>query len=126
MKFRSYLATTTMIVASSLIAFAQVASHAPAATTDKGAAPPVQSSAMAKPVVKVNGAVLTDIDLTREMYSMSLSAQQLGGIPNSMEADIRKGAMDMIIFEELLSQEAKRRGVQVPAEKVAKAEVAFR
>jgi peptidyl-prolyl cis-trans isomerase SurA len=43
-----------------------------------------------------------------------------------MEADIRQGALNMIIFEELLYQEAKRRKLPVPAKQLLKAELAFR
>src|SRR4051812_2593641 len=114
MRFRAYL--ITIITAAASIASAQVASHAPAIQPAAAGPSSVQVSAMAmKPVVRVNGAVLTQIDLTREMYMMFPYAEQHGGMPKSMEADIRKGALDMIVFEELLYQEAKRRNVQVPA-----------
>jgi parvulin-like peptidyl-prolyl isomerase len=67
-----------------------------------------------KPVVRVNGTVLTDRDLLREMMTIFPYASQHGGkFPQSMEADIRRGALDMIEFEELVFQEAGRRNFRV-------------
>jgi peptidyl-prolyl cis-trans isomerase SurA len=138
MKFQSQI--VAVILAGLTVASAQVSSHAPVASHApvKSQAPKVQTplnniaskdeiSAMAaKPVVRVNGTELTEIDLKREMYAMFPYAQQHGGVPKSMEADIRQGALNMIIFEELLYQEAKRRKLPVPAKQLLKAELAFR
>ena len=64
---------------------------------------------LAKPVVRINGAVLTEADLQREMAAMFPYAQQHGGkVPKSMEAEVRRGALQMIEFEELVYQEAVR------------------
>ena len=84
------------------VAAAQVASHAPTsvAMTQKSQASPVQVSD--KPVARVNGAVLTDRDLLREMYAIFPYARQHNGFPKSQEAAIRQGALEMIIFEELV------------------------
>jgi parvulin-like peptidyl-prolyl isomerase len=43
-----------------------------------------------------------------------------------MEADIRKGAMEMMIFEELLYQEAKRLKIPIAPERLSEAEAEFR
>ncbi len=65
-----------------------------------------------KPVARVNGVVLTDVDLVREEYAIFPYAAQHGGkIPADMEPGIRKGAMQMIIFEELVYQDAQKRGI---------------
>src|ERR1700756_4367628 len=65
---------------------------------------------VAKAVARVNGTVLTEADLHREMSAMFPYAQQHGGkVPKTMEADIRRGALQMIEFEELVYQEAQRR-----------------
>jgi peptidyl-prolyl cis-trans isomerase SurA len=77
-------------------------------------------------VARVNGAVLTDRDLLREMYAIFPYAQQHGGFPKSMEADIRAGALRMIEFEELVYQEAQRRKMSIPAARLDKAEKDFR
>jgi len=54
---------------------------------------------VAKAVARVNGAVLTEADLQREMSAMFPYAQQHGGkVPKTMEADIRHGALQMIEF----------------------------
>jgi parvulin-like peptidyl-prolyl isomerase len=81
----------------------------------------------AKPVARVNGTVLTDRDLVREMYAIFPYARQHnGGFPKAMEADIRKGALKMIVFEELAYQEAQRRGLAVPPAKMNRALADFR
>ncbi|HUC54609.1 MAG TPA: peptidylprolyl isomerase [Candidatus Cybelea sp.] len=80
-----------------------------------------------KPVARVNGAVLTDRDLLREEYLIFPYAQQHGGsIPKEMEPGIRDGALQMIIFEELLYQEALRRKMAVPNADMEKARAEFR
>jgi len=79
-----------------------------------------------KPAVRVNGAILTEADVVREMYTIFPYARQHDGVPKAMEADIRKGAIEMIIFEELLYQEARRLKVPIAREQLSKAEAAFR
>jgi len=79
-----------------------------------------------KPVVRVNGTVLTDRDLLREMYTIFPYARQHNGVPKAMEADIRKGAMKMMEFEELVYQEAVRRGMTITPARMQKAEAEFR
>ncbi len=81
----------------------------------------------ARAVARVNGSVLTDRDLLREMYAIFPYARQHNGaFPKSMEADIRSGALKMIEFEELVYQEALRRHMTIPAAQLAKAEKLFR
>ncbi len=77
--------------------------------------PPLQVSD--KPVARVNGAVLTDRDLLREMFTIFPYAHQHNGFPKAQEAAIRQGALEMIIFEELVYQEAVRRKLTVSAGK---------
>jgi peptidyl-prolyl cis-trans isomerase SurA len=123
--------TFSVSLTSVSVASAQVASHAPTAvakTTAPAAAPaPVAApQGSDKPVARVNGAVLTDRDLLREMYAIFPYAQQHNGFPKAQEAAIRQGALEMIIFEELVYQEAVRRKLAVPAEKLKSAEAEFR
>jgi len=76
-----------------------VASHTPTVIAN---APSAQTSPLQvsdKPVARVNGAVLTDRDLLREMYTIFPYAQQHNGFPKAQEAEIRQGALEMIIFE---------------------------
>jgi peptidyl-prolyl cis-trans isomerase SurA len=83
--------------------------------------------ATGKPVARVNGAILTDRDLLREMLTIFPYARQHNGtFPKAMEPQIRNGAMKMIIFEELVYQEALRRKMTVPAARLDKAERDFR
>ena len=80
-----------------------------------------------RPVARVNGAVLTDRDLLREMYTIFPYAKQHNGsFPKPMEADIRQGALKMIEFEELVYQEAKRRQMTITPKRLAAAEEQFR
>lgn len=110
------------------VASAQVASHAPT-TVAKATAPNPQAKApvaFGKPLVRINGSVLTDTDLLREEYSIFPYARQHNGsIPPELEPQVRNGAMKMIIFEELVYQEAERRKMTVPDAKVQRAEIDF-
>ena len=101
-----------------------VASHA---STQPPKTPAAAPQPTGKAVARVNGAVLTDYDLLREEYTIFPYARQHNGsIPKEMEAGIRDGAMQMIIFEELVYQEALRRKMTIPALKLQKAEKDFR
>jgi peptidyl-prolyl cis-trans isomerase SurA len=109
---------------------AQVASHAPTAVSQPANRPGTPAAAMnvtGKPVARVNGTVLTDRDLQREMFAIFPYARQHNGnVPQEMEPQIRQGAMQMIIFEELAYQEAQRRKLTVSAERLNRAEADFR
>lgn len=81
--------------------------------------------ATGKAVVKVNGTVLTDRDLLREMLAMFPYAKLHNGFPKKQEAAIRKGAMQMIVFEELVYQEALRRKMTVAPARITSEERKF-
>jgi peptidyl-prolyl cis-trans isomerase C len=103
---------------------AQVASHAPTqfSAPQKTVAPP-----SGKPVARVNGTVLTDRDLQLEVFTIFPYARQHNGqVPKEMEPEIRAGAMKMIVFEELVYQEALRRKMTVSPERLSRAEADFR
>jgi parvulin-like peptidyl-prolyl isomerase len=125
-QFRAALLALLGIVTAS----AQVASHG----TTHGAAPAdslpparvTKPQVTGKTVARVNGAALTDRDLAREMFLIFPYAKQHNGFPEKLEPQIRKGALDMIIFEELVYQEAKRRNMSVSAERMTRAERDFR
>src|SRR5450759_1785676 len=126
MRYQLPICALLLVALSFSVASAQVASHAPTAVANTTAsqAPALQVSD--KPVAKVNGAVLTDRDLLREMYSIFPYAQQHnGGFPKAQEASIRQGALEMIIFEELVYQEALRRKIVIPAQQIKKGEAEF-
>jgi peptidyl-prolyl cis-trans isomerase SurA len=124
-------------LATALVAGAQVvASHAPtlaaSATAANISSPTTGSVAVLPPsagypVAKVNGAVLTDRDLMREEQAI-FPYQNIhnGSIPKSMEPEMRKGALEMIIFEELLYQQALREKRTVAPERLKQAETQFR
>jgi parvulin-like peptidyl-prolyl isomerase len=103
-----------------------VPSHSPTKVAGDfaGSAPIVPTG---RPVVRVNGAVLTDRDLLREMYAIFPYARQHhGSFPKAMEPDIRRGALQMIEFEELVYQEALRRKMTIAPARLDKAQVEFR
>jgi parvulin-like peptidyl-prolyl isomerase len=112
------------------LASAQVASHAPTAvakTTAPQSSPQASSFQVSdRPVARVNGAVLTDRDLLREMLAIFPYARQHNGFPKAQEAAIRQGALEMIIFEELVYQEAVRRKLTIAPEKLNRAVAEFR
>jgi peptidyl-prolyl cis-trans isomerase SurA len=127
MKFR-FIFLGSLLAAVSLLS-AQVTSHKP--TVFKNA--PGTSSAVSPraadlaAVARVNGSTLTRADLIREEYTIFPYARQHGGgIPKEFEKQIRDGAMKMIIFEELVYQEALRRKMTVPAQQLRRAEADFR
>src|SRR5208283_641109 len=127
MKFSS-LAAGLGVALSPVLVLAQVASHAPAL---KASAPAPTGSVASmqvtgKPVARVNGAVLTDHDLLREMMTIFPYARTHNGFPKEMEPSIRNGALKMIEFEELAYQEAERRKMTVPAARIDKAVTAFK
>ena len=121
----------TVIVAISCSAQV-VASHAPTLVAPKtGTADPVKALTPApaspgNPVARVNGAVLTDRDLMREIETIFPYAKIHNGVPKDMEPEMRKGALEMIIFEELLYQEALREKRTVAPAQLQHAEVEFR
>ena len=122
MRYR--LITSVLLVSGAFApAWAQLAaSHTP---VFQAGAP--EFSLTGRPVARVNGAVLTDRDLLREMYAIFPYARQHNGaFPKAMEADIRRGALKMIEFEELVYQEALRRKMTVALARLDKAQVDFR
>lgn len=124
-EFKHRMMISATVVALAVSCGAQVvASHAPSVSKATIAQAPV--AVAAKPVARVNGAVLTDRDLAREIQAIFPYAQTHNGIPKSMEPEMRKGALDMIIFEELVYQEALRRKMTIAPERMKKAEMEFR
>ncbi len=127
-QFKRWVMICGAVLVSALTSAAQmVASHAP---TSVAPAVPTASAAVSpspgKPVARVNGAVLTDRDLAREIQAIFPYEQTHSGIPKSMEPEMRKGALDMIIFEELVYQEALRRKMTIAPERMKQAEIEFR
>jgi hypothetical protein len=94
-----------------------------AAVADQGT---VALTATGKPVARINSSVLTDTDLVREEYSIFPYARQHNGIPKELAPQIRDGALKMLIFEELVYQEAQHRNMTVTAVKMKHAETDFR
>jgi peptidyl-prolyl cis-trans isomerase SurA len=128
MKTRLYI-PALLAVALLTSAFGQMSSHVPTNVSAKSAASVGELSPLTvsdKPVARVNGAVLTDRDLLREMLTIFPYAKQHNGFPKAQEASIRQGALEMIIFEELVYQEAVRRKLAVPPAQLNRAESEFK
>lgn len=120
---------TLKLAAIALIAVTAAAQQMAVSHTPSAAMKPQPPKALptGKPVARVNGTVLTDRDLQREMYTLfPYAAQHNGEIPPELMPQIRQGAMKMMVFEELLYQEAVRRQVTVSPAKLQKAETDFR
>jgi parvulin-like peptidyl-prolyl isomerase len=132
MKHRILICTVVLLTVSSMsgqMVSAHGSKNPPAATADPNryfAASVPSQAALAKPVARVNGAVLTDRDLVREEYAIFPYARQHSGIPKGMEPEIRKGAMQMIVFEELVYQEAERQKLTIPQARMEQAMAQFR
>jgi peptidyl-prolyl cis-trans isomerase C len=127
---RVQVCATALLLLMISVSSAQVASHAPVVSsqaTESLPAAQMQSAVVNdKPVVRVNGTALTNRDLVREMFAIFPYGQQHNGFPKSMEPEIRKGAMDMIIFEELVYQEALRRKMEIPETRLNQAQAEFK
>src|ERR1700680_111237 len=122
-----YKVSVCILLVTALAATAQVASHATTgmlAPATESTPSPVQITD--KPVARVNGAVLTERDLVREMFAIFPYAKQHNGFPKAQEASIRQGALEMIIFEELVYQEARRRKLAIPSERLNDSEADYR
>jgi parvulin-like peptidyl-prolyl isomerase len=123
---RFQISSAIVVLLGALTVSAQVASHSVNSGT---ALPPARVTSLqvtGKTVARVNGVALTDRDLIREMFLIFPYAKQHNGFPEKLEPEIRKGALDMIIFEELVYQEAKRRSMTIPATQMTRAEQDFR
>jgi parvulin-like peptidyl-prolyl isomerase len=120
------LVVFALLLGAAVNASAQVSSHTPTGAAKQS--PPSASVFQVgdKPVARVNGAVLTDRDLLREMLQIFPYASQHNGFPKEQEASIRQGALQMIIFEELVYQEARRRHLTVPATELKQSEDDFK
>ena len=119
------LRIAAILMIATLAATAQVASHAP--TVQPANVAQTATPLAPRPVVRVNGTVLTDRDLQREMMNVFPYAKQHGGrFPQDSEAEIRKTALHNIEFEELAYQAATRRGMTIPPAKLDKAMKDFR
>ncbi len=134
MKTRIYSALIIATMAVTTAAAQLASSHSSTSSVSKPAAaqslPKAQMANAFTPtgkvVARVNGAEIYDRDLLREMFTIFPYAQQHNGFPKELEPEIRRGALQMIIFEELVYQEAKRRHMEISPTKLAAAEAAFR
>ncbi len=127
MKYR--LATVALLLLALPLLSAQVASHAPTAFQPEVTANATtngQNVQAGRAVARVNGAILTEHDLMREIYTIFPYAKIHNGVPQSLAPEMRQGALDMIIFEELLYQEALRRKMTISPERMKRAEADFR
>ncbi len=113
-------------LATSHKATVSVPQAAPQAPQPASVTIPAIAQAPLNPVVRVNGAVLTNRDLLREMFALFPYARLHNGFPKEQEPEIRRGALQMIIFEELVYQEATRQKMTVAPERISREEKKFR
>lgn len=139
---KSYFCAVLLLITGIVSVEAQIASHAPtlpaakptntAATTNPTTAGAKNLNMVSAPqvtgktVAKVNGTVITDKELLREMYTIFPYAKQHNGFPKELEPEIRRGALDMIVFEELVYQEAERQKIAIPQARMDQAMAQFR
>jgi peptidyl-prolyl cis-trans isomerase SurA len=109
-----------------LVALAAGAQKPSLSTTRLPQPGPTRAVAPEKPVARVNGAVLTDHDLLREMLNEFPYARMHRGFPKDSEAEIRKNALHEIEFEELVYQEAKRRKMSISKSRLDRAIADFK
>jgi parvulin-like peptidyl-prolyl isomerase len=123
-RFAKSASTCVLLLAVMSAASAQVASHVQSSFS----VPSVQlAQPTGKPVARVNGVVLTDRDLVREEYLIFPYARQHNGkIPTEFEPTIRQGALQMIIFEELVYQDAQKRHMTISPGQLRQAEADLR
>lgn len=127
MKIRPIICALFVMTATWLTAQMPMASsHAPSAVATPPSGNVVVPRPSGKPVVRINGVVLTDRDLVNEEYAIFPYGRTHNGIPAGAEPDIRRGAMKMIVFEELVYQEAQRQKLVVPTVNVDKAMAEYR
>ncbi len=128
MRYRITIAAMLLaaVSASAQLVSSHAASPAGSAKAAKPAPATVTLQATGKPVVRINDAVLTDRDLLREMFALFPYARLHNGFPKAQEAQIRQGAMQMIIFEELVYQEALRRKMTISPVRLQRDEKKFK
>jgi len=121
---RHFTVALLLLLSASYGSAQMVASHASSVPAKQPAqAAPQMAGAQVvtdKPVVRVNSTELTDRDLLREMYDLFPYARLHNGFPKKQEPEIRRGALQMIIFEELVYQEAQHRKMTVAPERVTR------
>lgn len=121
------LSICALVLLNLAAADAQMASHAPALPPKTAPNPNVTAlKPTGKPIARVNGSVLTEADLVREEYAIFPYARQHNGIPKDMAPQIREGALKMLVFEELVYQEAQRRKMTISPARMQHAEADFR
>jgi len=124
MKYRVF--TCGLFLLGLAAASSQVASHSPTVFRAPATPPAHPSATASKPVVEVNGAILTEADLAREEYAIFPYARQHNGLPKELAPQIRDGALKMMVFEELVYQEALRRKMTISPVRIQHAESDFR
>ncbi len=114
-----------ILLALSSVSGQLVSSHTPTAVRPQPAAQVGSLQVTGKTVVRVNGTALTDRDLLREMFALFPYAKLHNGFPKEQEPEIRRGAMEMIVFEELVYQDALRHKATIAPERLNREERKF-
>ncbi len=114
------LVVSTALARLTYAQLAPASSHAPTKLSVTKKAPTPDSG---KVVARVNGTELKEADLRRAMNRLFPYEGMHGNkVPEKYADDIRKRALDQIVFEELLYQEAQRRGLTAPQSMIKEVE----
>lgn len=106
----------SLAIAAALLPVTASGQSAPLVPSHKSTKTATASKASNPVVARVNGVGLTQKDLQREMQKLfPFSGVHGGRVPGEYGGEVRRQALDQIIFEELVHQEAKQRKMTVPA-----------
>lgn len=109
--FRGLLLFSVLITEAVVGQAVPVSSHAPAVSSS----PVAGATAQAKPVIRVNGVVITQRDLNEQMQRLfPYYAIHGGAVPEKYKPEIHDKAVQQLINDELMYQAAKKLGMVVP------------
>ncbi|HEU5451986.1 MAG TPA: peptidyl-prolyl cis-trans isomerase [Terriglobales bacterium] len=93
-----------------------VPSHAPTAPATASAAAPSAPLDLKKIAARVNGVAITERDVREQMQRLFPYYSIHGGkVPEKYQGEIRQKAIDQLVTDELMFQQAKKDGMKLPA-----------
>jgi peptidyl-prolyl cis-trans isomerase SurA len=114
-----FIAVALVVMSAILLAAQQPApSHAVTKAPNSAAAPSPavtpSSPEMKKPIARVNGVAITAFDVFEQTQRIFPYYQMHGGkVPEKYQDEIRKKAIEQLVSEELIYQDARRKGITV-------------
>ena len=93
-----------------------VPSHTPTAPATASAAAPSAPVDLKKIAARVNGVAITERDVREQMQRLFPYYSIHGGkVPEKYQGEIRQKAIDQLVTDELMFQQAKKDGMKLPA-----------